>query len=81
MKYVISINRINRSWKVNNKLHREGDYPASEFTDGYKSWYKEGKRHRLNGPAVIYSSGAEAYWIDGMRYLKEKFNEICNKNK
>jgi hypothetical protein len=35
----------------NDKLHRE-DGHAVEYDSGAKLWYYEGKKHRIDGPAV-----------------------------
>jgi len=44
-------------------LHRE-DGPAVEHTDGYKSWYLNGKRHREDGPAIEYLNGSKSWWLN-----------------
>ena len=39
------------------------------FPDGSKSYYNlNGKLHRENGPAIIYSDGSKAYFINGNRH-------------
>ena len=37
-------------------------------TNGTKFYYKEGKLHRDDGPAVIYTDGSEFYYKDGKRH-------------
>jgi hypothetical protein len=37
-------------------------------------WYKNGKRHRQNGPAIIETNGAVQYWVDGK--LQPKPNDV-----
>lgn len=39
-----------------------------EYPSQTKVWLKEGKRHREDGPAVIYSGGGNQWWIDGNWY-------------
>ena len=40
-----------RAWRSSsNKLHRM-DGPALEWSDGSKEWFREGMRHRFDGPA------------------------------
>lgn len=34
---------------------------------GTITWYRDGKKHRKNGSAVIRSSGIQEYWIHGHR--------------
>ncbi|MEI8270735.1 MAG: hypothetical protein WCG45_05170 [bacterium] len=43
-------------------LHRENGLPAIEYSNGDKEWWRFGKRHRANGPAVIYNN--KEYWYD-----------------
>ena len=37
-------------------------------SDGTEYWYKDGKNHRIDGPAVIYSDGSEDWQKDGKFY-------------
>ena len=59
-------------------IHRE-DCPAVEFTDGYKAWYINGKRHREDGPAIEYVSeteyvsGTKEWFINGHYLSEEQF--------
>lgn len=50
-------------------LTHSEDGPAIEFIDGPNKgmtiYAKHGRRHRLDGPAVIMPSGETQYWIDG----------------
>jgi hypothetical protein len=46
-------------------LHRE-DGPAVVGYNGKKEWWVNGKRHRLDGPAVIKDFGTyKEWWVDG----------------
>ena len=36
--------------------------------DGSKSWYKDGKRHQLNGPAKIWANGHKEWWVEGKEF-------------
>lgn len=36
-------------------------------------WYKNGKLHRLDGPACTYFTFAPDYYIEGANYSKERF--------
>ena len=40
-----------------------------EYPDGSKVWYKKGKLHRINGPAVESSDGENHWWIEGEYYI------------
>jgi antitoxin component YwqK of YwqJK toxin-antitoxin module len=59
-------------WYQNGKLHRDADLPAGIYNNGSKFWYQNGLSHRLNGPADIYASGQEIYYIHGKRLTKEE---------
>jgi len=61
-------------------LHRD-DGPAIEYTC-WKGWYQNGKRNRLDGPAVERSNGNKEWYIENKEYTEEKFNaEIAKRNK
>jgi hypothetical protein len=32
---------------------------------GQRTWWRNGLRHRTNGPAVMHRDGEVEYWIDG----------------
>ena len=34
------------------------------YSDGSKAWYLNGKRHRVDGPAVKYPNGPELWWFN-----------------
>ena len=36
-----------------------------EFSTGTQKWYLNGKIHREDGPAAIYSYGGQQWWIHG----------------
>ena len=39
-------------------------------SDGSKYWYKEGNKHREDGPAIEYLSGYKQWWLEGKFYPK-----------
>ena len=39
--------------------------------DGARFWYRDGKCHREDGPAVIYSNGDKAWYYDGLRHRED----------
>ena len=47
--------------------------PAYITINGYKEYWVEGKRHRLDGPAAIWRNGEEKYYINGEYLSKEEF--------
>lgn len=38
------------------------------YPDGTKRWYKNGKRHREDGPAVVFVDGTEYWYKNGKRH-------------
>lgn len=48
-------------------MGKKSDKPNLTLKDGTKMWWDEdGKRHRLNGPAVEWGSGGGEWCINGM---------------
>ncbi len=39
-----------------------------EYPLGTKIWYREGKRHRIDGPAFEKYNGANEFWINSAQY-------------
>lgn len=55
------------------KIFHRNDGPAVEYADGGKTWYVDGKLHRLDGPAVEGTlvegaDGYEAWYVDNKRH-------------
>jgi hypothetical protein len=46
-------------------LHRDGDLPAKIDPIGVFSYWKNGKLHRKNGPAVINHDGSKSFYHNG----------------
>ncbi len=40
-------------------------------SDGSKEWYLNGKRHRIDGPAIEWSNGTKEWWVNGKRYKSQ----------
>ena len=70
----------------NNQYHSENDEPAiveasrieyegedniEIHIDGYKAWYKNGRLHREEGPAVIRDCGTKFYYLNGQLIREE----------
>ena len=47
--------------------------PAVILSDGYKAYFINNKRHRLDGPAIICADGEEDYYINNQYLTKEEF--------
>lgn len=50
-----------------------------EWENGPKYWYKEGKLHRLDGPACEFSDGYKQWWIEGKENNVKKLFELIQK--
>ena len=44
------------------------EYVVKVNDNGYKEWYQDGKFHRLDGPAVEWSSGSKTWYQNGERH-------------
>jgi hypothetical protein len=73
--------------KEMTKLHRE-DGPAYEASEGLKgsrfiakAWYINGKRHRINGPAIEWYGSRKEWWVDGKHLTEAEFNELIRPKK
>ncbi|MDP2696414.1 MAG: hypothetical protein Q8O87_04190 [bacterium] len=42
--------------------------------NGEKRWYKNGKRHREDGPAIEYADGTKSWYINDNSLTEEEFN-------
>ena len=42
----------------------------NKYTD--IAWYKKGKWHREDGPAVELANGYKEWWLNGIRYNEQK---------
>ena len=36
--------------------------------NGTKCWYLDGKRHRVDGPAIEWANGTKRWYLDGKRH-------------
>jgi hypothetical protein len=46
-----------------------GDFTGvAEFLNNSKEWFKEGKWHREDGPAVEHINGYKEWWVNGKRH-------------
>ena len=58
---------INSYRTGSRELHRR-DLPAVEYPNGDQEWWLWGKRHRLDGPAVII--GNKQFWFEEGEFIK-----------
>ena len=50
------------------------DGPAY-ISGGYRAWYKDGLRHREDGPAIEYTSGAGEWYLHGKQLSPTEIEE------
>lgn len=54
----------------------------STWINGDKHWYRNGKPHRIDGPATTYASGDEHWYLNGYFYEnKYQYTEALNELK
>jgi len=62
------------------------NYISGSFTPymveagGNRTWWLGYVLHRTDGPAVQYDSGSKEWWLNGVRYTEEQFNEYNAKD-
>jgi hypothetical protein len=54
-------------------------YKVKVWPDGSQFWYKDGKHHREDGPAIIYSDGRQYWYLNGKEYSEEKWKNVTSK--
>ena len=47
---------------------KSNEITFSIYSCGNKRWYKNGQRHRKNGPAVIFTNGDKTWYQNSQRY-------------
>jgi len=46
--------------------------PAVDYSGrGSKWWYKNGVRHKIDGPAIVWLNGSKEWWINGKRHRED----------
>jgi len=66
IEYKVEVYDNETVWRLDGKLHREGDLPAVERSEGHKEWWLNGKLHRENNkPAKILSNGSKLWFVNG----------------
>jgi hypothetical protein len=55
--------------KPDGVLHREDGPAVVPHTDQHPhEWWRHGKRHRTDGPAVLHADGSQEWWADGVAH-------------
>ena len=39
--------------------------------DGTQAWYENDRRHRTDGPAIVWRDGTEEWWVGGVNITQE----------
>ena len=47
-------------------------YEFTEYADGDKVWYLNGKRHRTDGPAIEWADGGKMWFLNGKRLSEDE---------
>jgi len=75
-KYIVEVHADRTEWRnEKGEFHRFGDLPAIEYANGYKAWYLNGKRHRVDGSAVEYANRSKLWYLNGKELSEAEFNE------
>lgn len=79
------INKKDKIWFKNGKIHRRKDRPALERENGDKIWFQNNRRHRArNKPAIISANQDRFYFFKGKKYVilkedeKEEIHIVCS---
>ena len=56
--------------KIKNAKERGMNIPTYS-----KEWLKNGKYHREDGPAFDFVNGTKSWYLDGVQYTEEQFNQ------
>lgn len=78
-KYYVRTNQKGEFWfkDLNLKIRHRNFGPAVCLLGRGESWFQDGKRHRVDGPAFTDSVGNERrYYLDDGRYSKEEHEQM-----
>ena len=65
--YILEENGTKAFIDFHGNLHKDL-LPAVEYSNGDQEWWRWGKRHRENGPAVII--GNKQFWFEDGEFIK-----------
>ena len=54
------------------------EYTVRVYTNGNKSWFLDGKRHREDGPATEYPDGYKSWHLNGKYMTEEDHKSAMN---
>jgi len=68
-------------WNALGHLSRKDGPAKINYKNGElraQTWYKDGKRHRADGPALVVTNGRREYWYEGQYYKNMKIMQTQN---
>lgn len=75
IKFIDSVKAIHYTTEKNGKgLPHNENGPAWQHEND-KEYFVNGKRHRVDGPAVEHEDGHKEWFINGIEYTKEEFQQ------
>ena len=54
------------------------EYTVKVNSDGSKSWYLNGERHREDGPAYEGADGTKSWWLKGKWVTEEEHKRLTS---
>ena len=69
-----------KTWFRYGDIHRDGDLPARDWNNGIFDWYKNDKKHRVNGPARLWPNGREEWYFEGDKHREDGPAVVLGKN-
>ena len=57
------------------------EYNVKVYANGHKRWFRNGKNHREDGPAIEYAKGSNLWYLEGRNYTEEEFKAKMNAKK
>ena len=52
-----------------------------EWGNGERHWFKNGKRHREDGPAIVYDDVYKQWWLDGYKVWESGYGKLDLRDK
>ena len=75
---------VMKLYSLDNKFIKEASKVPDDFTgiaeyhNGTKSWFVDGKHHRIDGPAIENSDGSKYWCVDGKQVTELQCNLLCD---
>lgn len=83
-KYYVRTSEYGEFWFRNDRRNRVFGpaitYPSNGQPGKSEWWYKDDKFHRKGGPAVTEPDGEVFYYLNGVLYTKEEYDEVLRED-